>query len=107
MKKKILLLFSSLSMIVLAGCSSGKENDYAAAIMVEDEIYLKTLTVISAEIDESAIIGYTSSYADTFPKKDGETNFSREIGKPYARVEDGIVILIENEWYLCTPMEGN
>ena len=62
---------------------------------------------MSGEVDNSAIIGYTSSYTssytDTFPEKDGETNFNREIGMPYAKVEEGIAVLYEDEWYLCTP----
>ena len=60
-----------------------------------------------AEVDPSAIIGYTDSYTDTFPKKDGETNFNRELDMPYARVEGGIAVLYENEWYLCTPRNQN
>ena len=32
---------------------------------------------------------------DTFPEKDGETNFNREIGMPYAKVEEGIAVLYE------------
>lgn len=107
MKRIILLLLAVLSIMALTGCMSRVETDYAAAIMVEGEIYLKTVISIPAEIDESAIIGYTKSYTETFPKKDGQTNFSRKTGLPYARVEDGIAILIENEWYLCTPMEQN
>lgn len=55
------------------------------------------------EVDNSAIIGYTSSYTDAFPEKDGETDFNREIGMPYAKVEEGIAVLYENEWHLCTP----
>lgn len=106
MRKIMLLLLSVISIVALTGCMSRVETDYAATIMVEGEIYFKTATAIPAEIDESAILGYTSSYTDTFPKKDGETNFSRETGKPYARVEDGIAILIDSEWYLCTPMES-
>ena len=58
---------------------------------------------MSGEVDNSAIIGYTSSYTDTFPEKDGETNFNREIGMPYAKVDEGIAVLYEDEWYLCTP----
>jgi len=107
MKRMILLVISVIGIMALTGCMTGVETDYAAAIMVEGEIYLKTVTAIPAEIDESAIIGYTKSYTETFPKKDGQTNFSRKTGLPYARVEDGIAILIENEWYLCTPMEQN
>ena len=54
MKRIILLLLSVISIMTLTGCMTGVETDYAAAIMVESEIYLKTATVIPAEIDESA-----------------------------------------------------
>ena len=104
MRKGVLFLLSIISIAALVACASGTETDYAAAIMVEGEIYLKSIAVITEEIEESEIIGYTRYYTDTFPKKNGETNFCRETGKPYARVEDGIVIQIDNEWYLCTPM---
>lgn len=78
---------------------------YPAAIMAEGEIYLKSATAMPAEIDESAIIGYTSSYTDTYPEKDGETNFNRELGMPYAKVDGGVAVLYENEWHLCTPKD--
>ena len=77
--------------------------DYPAAIMVNDTIYLLEGNPMPAEVDGSAIIGYTESYTDTFPKNNGETNFSRELGMPYAQVESGIAVLYKNEWYLCTP----
>ena len=83
------------------------ETDYPAAIMAEGSIYLKSAAAMPAEIDESAIIGYTTSYTDTYPEKDGETNFNRELNMPYARVEGGIAVLYENEWYLCTPKDEN
>ena len=58
------------------------------------------------EVDECAIIGYVKSYTDTYPKKDGQTNISKDlIGEPYAKVEGGIAILYQHEWYLCTPDE--
>ena len=108
-KSKIISAISILFVLLLAGCGLGPhtEIDYAAAIMVEGSIYLKSASAMPTEIDESAIIGYTSSYTDSFPKRDGETNFNRELNMPYARVEDGIAVLYENEWYLCTPMEQN
>ena len=105
MRKGILLLFFIINMAALTACTSGTETDYAAAIMVDGEIYLKSEEIVTEEIDESAVIGYTRYYTDTFPKKDGETNFCRETGKAYARVEDGIAILIDEEWYLCSPMK--
>lgn len=88
--------------LALSGCAH-VESDYPAAIMVEGGIYLLSVTELPGEIDESAIIGYTTSYTDTFPKKDGQTNFNRELHLPYARVEGGIAILYDHEWHLCTP----
>ena len=106
MKKLLLLLVAAFCISLLTACSD-TETDYAAAIMVNGNIYYKTAMALPIEIDDSAFLGYTDSYTDTFPKKDGATNFNRELGMPYARVEDGIVVLYENEWYLCSPMESN
>lgn len=108
MKQTAILLLSIVCVLAFAGCGLGShtETDYAAAIMAEGRIYLKSAGAMPAEVDESAIIGYTTSYTDTFPEKDGETNFNRELNMPYARVKDGIAVLYEHEWYLCTPMDG-
>lgn len=106
MKKLLLLLVAAFCISLLTACSD-TETDYAAAIMVNGNIYYKTTMALPIEIDESAFLGYTDSYTDTFPKKDGETNFNRELEMPYARVEDGIVVLYENEWYLCSPVKLN
>lgn len=90
-------------MIVLVACTSGAETDYAAAIMVNDQIYYLSVSAVPGEIDENAIIGYTKSYTETFPKKNGETNFNRELCMPYAKVEGGMAVLYEDEWCLCVP----
>lgn len=105
-KKVIMVIVCSLLALALAGCAKSTETDYVAAIMVEGEIYCKTVTAMPAEIDESAILGYTKSYTDTFPEKDGETNFNRKLGMPYAKVEDGVAVLMDNEWYLCVPLDA-
>ena len=110
--KKIGFFILSITMLcylLLAGCSMGShtETDYPAAIMVEGELFLLSATAMPAEIDESAIIGYTTSYTDTYPQKNGETNFNRTLNMPYARVEGGIAVLYENEWHLCTPKNEN
>lgn len=78
------------------------KGDYPAAIMVDDIVYYLAYAM-PAEIDESAIVGYTTSYTDEMPQSNGETNFNRELNMPYARVSDGIAILYENEWWLCKP----
>ena len=107
MKGYVALRLAIVCVLALAGCGSHTETDYPAAIMAEGSIYLKSAAAMPAEIDESAIIGYTTSYTDTYPEKDGETNFSRELNLPYARVEGGIAVLMENEWYMCTPKDEN
>jgi hypothetical protein len=50
-------------------------------------------------VDDS-VIQYTTSYAENgVPKKDGEANFNKDTGTPYAILEDGmVVVLIDNEW---------
>ena len=103
MKRIISLLL--VVFCLLAGCGPDVETDYAAAIMVHGKIYYLSVEEISGEVDESAILGYTESYTDTYPEKHGETNFNRELGMPYARVERGIAVLMNNEWYLCYPKE--
>lgn len=80
--------------------------DYPAAIMVNDTVYLLEGNPMPAEVDESAIIGYTESYTDTFLENNGETNFNPELGMPYAQVEGGIAVLYKNEWYLGTPFSN-
>ena len=83
--------------------SEQTHGDYPAAIMVKGTIYLLSEEPVLEEIDDDDIIGYTTSYTDGFPQKNGETNFSRELNLPYAKVENGIAVFYENEWHLFTP----
>lgn len=87
------------------GGTTGTTTDYPAAIMVEGEVYLYEGAVMTTEIMNSVVTGYTTSYTDTFPQEDGETNFSRELNLPYVKVEYGIAILVDEEWHLCTPKD--
>jgi len=106
MKRITIAMIWICCMLDLSACGSRTETDYPAAIMVNDQIYNWSVQAIPAEIDESAILGYTKSYTDTFPKKNGETNFNRELGMPYAKVEEGIAVLYQNEWYMCYPKDA-
>lgn len=104
MRKFLLLYLALVFALSMGGCSTkGVETDYAAAIMVDGVIYNLTVTKMPAEIDESAIIGYTEYYTDTYPTKNNETNFNRELNMPIAKVENGIAVLYENEWRYCIP----
>ena len=102
---KRILIFLLILLCLFTGCGPDVETDYAAAIMVHGDIYFLSEEEIPIEVDESAILGYTESYTNTFPEKHGETNFNRELGMPYARVEGGMAVFMDNEWYLCYPMK--
>lgn len=92
---------------IIENVSTEGVADYPAAIMVNGTIYLLEGIPMTAEVDESAIIGYTESFTDTFPENNEETNFNPELGMPYAQAEGGIAVLYQNEWYLATPYEMN
>lgn len=76
-------------------------TDRRPMIMVNGELYLDTGKEVSVEIDESAIIGEISSTVDQSekPTAEGQSNFGN-IGAKYARFEDKIAVLINNEWFL-------
>ena len=104
MKKLVVSLLTLICVVSLIGCDKGVDTMYKLGIMVNGVFYEQSYQPMPAEVDESAIIGYITSYTDTFPKKDGETNISKElIDAPYAKVEGGIAILYKDEWYLCSP----
>lgn len=106
MKKYISFILTILCILSLVGCTPETETMYQQGIVVDGVFYSKYYQPMPAEVDESAIIGYIESYTDTYPKKDGQTNISKDlIGAPYAKVEGGIAILYQNEWYLCTSGE--
>lgn len=102
MKKYISIIISILCILSLVGCNKGVDTMYQLGIMVDGVFYEQSAQPMPAEVDESAIIGYIESYTDTVPEKHGETNISKDlIGAPYAKVEGGIALLYQNEWYLC------
>ena len=108
MKTWITLCFTLVGIFFLGGCSakSAGQGDYPPMIMVEDTLYKSTGVEIPMEIDERAILGQTSSYATGQPKKNGEVNFNRNLGDPYAKIEGGIAVLMDNEWVRFEKMDG-
>lgn len=106
MKKIICTVLAFTLVMALVGCSKTEaETDYPAAIMVDGSVYLLSGEPMPTEVDKSAISGYTDSYTDAFPENDGETNFNEELDMPYAKIEGGIAVFYDSEWYLCTLKE--
>ena len=101
MKKWMLFVLTLGFLLGMAGCNKGTDTMYRLGILV-DGIFYEMAYAMPAEIEESAVIGYVAFYTDGFPTRDKETNISKDlIGAPVARVEDGIAVLYQNEWYLC------
>lgn len=100
MKKIIATVLCLVLALSLGGCGTKSgTGDYPMTIMVNDTKYYSTYEAVAVEVDDSAIL-YTTSYAeDGVPKKNGEANFNRDLGTPYAVLEEGmVVVLIEGEW---------
>jgi len=78
-------------------------GDWQAAIMVDGVVYWSTDTPVSAEVDESAIRAVTS-YTDTQPEEDGQTNFDRSLTTQYAMTDGGLLVRMNGEWILFDPV---
>ena len=98
-KKLIASVLTLVCILTLARCGKSDSGDYPATIMVNGTNYYSTDHAVPVEVDES-VIQYTTSYAENgIPQKDGEANFNRDLGTPYAVIEDdSVVVLIDNEW---------
>lgn len=111
MSKIRLIVLVICFVLCMTACSKNEEvttdstTDYPAAIMVEDTVYLYSMETVDREFDDSEITGYTTSYTDTFPEKNGETNFNREIDMPYVMLDKGVGVYYEDAWHLCTPKD--
>ena len=99
MKKLITLVLALVCALSLAGCGKSNVRDYPPTIMVNGINYYSTGNAVPVEVDES-VIQYTTSYAENgIPQKDGEANFNKDLGTPYAVIEDTrVVVLMDNEW---------
>lgn len=95
----------AVAIIIAALISNPKQearlDDLRPMIMVNGELYLDTGRSVHAEIDESAIIGEVKSSVSPSekPAEEGQTNFGFT-GANYARFEENIAVLIDNEWYV-------
>ena len=98
MQKLITSVLALVCVLTLARCGKSDNGDYPATIMVNGTNYYSTDHAVPVEVDES-VIQYTTSYAENgIPQKDGEANFNRDLGTPYAVMEDDSVVRrIENE----------
>lgn len=105
MKKNLSFLVLIIFFIITITACGNKEveekmlGDRIPMIMVEEHLYLDTGEKMPVEIDDMAIIGnITSEVAGSeIPTQNGQSNFGC-VGSEYAYFDDGIAIMINNEW---------
>lgn len=78
--------------------------DRRPMIYVNGKRYLDTGKAMPVEIDESEILGTVTSTVESWdcPAEEGQTNFG-QIGAKYAYCEDGLAVLLSEEWYYFEP----
>lgn len=102
--KRLVCLLLCLA-VLLCGCADkAAPNDYIPMLMVDGVHYLDSgKGPVPGEVAPEAIIGQITATVEQSrkPTQDGQSNFGC-VGADYARVEGGIAVLIDQEWYLFT-----
>jgi hypothetical protein len=102
MKKVLCAVVLACCFLMTAGCSPNEPAekwDRRPMVMVEGVIYMDTGKEMVVEIEDSAILGTIASSVEgsEMPAQNGQSNFGCE-GASYAYLDDGLVVLLENEW---------
>lgn len=113
MKKWMAGVSALLFVLLFMGCAVKEKtppetpNATFPAIMYEGKVYRTTGKQIPAEVDPSAVVGEIVSVIplSQLPEGEGEANFG-EIGDSYAVTADGLLVVMNEEWVLFEPVEG-
>ena len=80
--------------------------EFPAALVVGGTLYASTGRPMPGEAAPSAILGTVRSYAEELPTEEGQSNFDWSCTAPYAETADGLAVLVDREWTLFEPLEG-
>ena len=72
------------------------------AIMVDGILYWSTGVPAAETVDEGGVRTATS-YINTVPEMDGQTNFSQDLSARYAMTSQGLAVWMDGEWILFEP----
>ena len=72
------------------------------AIMVDGILYWSTGVPAAETVDEGGVRTATS-YINTVPEMDGQTNFSQDLSARYAMTSQGLAVWMDEEWILFEP----
>ena len=107
--KRLCVILIILSLL-LSGCASESApevpNTMPPSVMIDGQLYQTTGKQMPVEVDPSAIAGSIAEIipGSELPSKDLQSNCG-EVGMNYAFVEDGLVVLLANEWTLFEPVK--
>ena len=102
MRKMVALFLGILMIVSVAACgakNADTPNATVPSIMYNGELYYTTGKEMPVEVDESAIVGKVNSVVplSEWPKEEGQANFG-EVEAPYAIINEGLVVMVNNEW---------
>lgn len=106
MKIRIFLLTLTLGLL-FTGCEKTIDNTCPYSVMIDDSIYYSTGTQPD-NIKDVKIIGKIISVIpeNQMPSKNEEANIGT-VDAPYGKYDDGIVVLINDEWILFEPRDAD
>ena len=97
-----------LALLLLTGCAGEAipemPNTMPPSVMIEGVLYQSTGRQLPGEVDPSAIAGSIAGVVpgSELPTEDYQSNCG-EVGMNYAFVEEGLAVLLANEWTLFEP----
>ena len=77
-------------------------GEHRPAIMVDGILYWSTGVPAAEAVDEGDVRTVTS-YINTVPEMDGQTNFSQDLSARYAMTSQGLAVWMDGEWILFEP----
>lgn len=77
-------------------------GEHRPAIMVDGILYWSTGVPAAETVDEGGVRTATS-YINTVPEMDGQTNFSQDLSARYAMTSQGLAVWMDGEWILFEP----
>lgn len=77
-------------------------GEHRPAIMVDGILYWSTGVPAAETVDEGDVRTVTS-YINTVPEMDGQTNFSQDLSARYAMTSQGLAVWMDGEWILFEP----
>lgn len=102
-----LFTFIIVLSLLLAGCTKEPApetpNTMPPSVMIDGQLYQTTGKQMPGEVAPSVIEELSETVPPSqLPCKDGQSNWGEATVK-YAFVEDGLVVLLGNEWTLFMP----